>query len=80
MFGRTYILQEESLFLSIFFWEKLDNQHACRFNEVMSEIGSTKSTFDEGNNMILKHIDDASVVDEKLEGGTKRILELHHME
>jgi len=49
-------------------------------NEVMSEIGSTKSTFAEANNMILKHIDDASVVDEKLEGGTKRILELHHME
>ena len=45
-------------------------------NEVMSEIRSTRLTFDEANNMILKHIDDASVVDEKLEGGTKRILEL----
>ena len=44
--------------------------------EVMNEIKSTKSTFDETNNIILQHIDDASVVDEKLEGGTKQILEL----
>ena len=45
-------------------------------NEVMAEIKSTKSIFNETNNIILQHIDDASVVDEKLEGGTKRILEL----
>lgn len=45
-------------------------------NEVMDEIKDTKSIFDETNNIILQHIDDASVVDEKLEDGTKRILEL----
>ena len=48
--------------------------------EVMSEIGSAKSIFDEANNLILKHIEDASIVDEKLEGGTKQIFELRHME
>jgi methyl-accepting chemotaxis protein len=46
--------------------------------EVMSEIGSTVSIFDEANQLILKHIDDASIVDEKLEGGTKQILQLRH--
>lgn len=45
-------------------------------NEVMNEIKNTKSTFDEANKLIIRHIDDASVVDEKLEGGAKRILEL----
>lgn len=48
--------------------------------DVMSEIGSTVSIFDEANNLILKHIEDASIVDEKLEGGTKQIFELRHME
>lgn len=42
----------------------------------MKEIGSTKSIFDEANELILKHIEDVSVVDEKLESGTKQILEL----
>ena len=45
-------------------------------NEIMSEIGSAKLSFDEVNNIIIKHIEDASIVDEKLEGGTKQILEL----
>lgn len=46
-------------------------------NEVMSEIHHTAAHFDEANNMILQHIEDASVVDEKLENGSQRILELH---
>jgi methyl-accepting chemotaxis protein len=45
-------------------------------NEVMSEIHNTAAHFDEANNMILQHIEDASVVDEKLEEGSQRILEL----
>ena len=45
-------------------------------NDVMGEIKSTKSIFDEANSLILQHIDDASVVDEKLDAGTKRIVEL----
>ena len=49
-------------------------------NEVMDEIKSTKSIFDEANSLILQHIDDASVVDEKLEEGTKRIVELRPKE
>jgi len=49
-------------------------------NEIMSEIGSTKVTFDEANNMIIKHIEDASIVNEKLEGGTKQILQLRQSE
>ena len=48
--------------------------------EIMSEIGSTKIIFDEANNMIIKHIDDASIVDEKLEDGTKQILQLRQSE
>ena len=49
-------------------------------NEIMSEIGSTKIIFDEANNMIIKHIEDASIVDEKLEGGTEQILQLRQSE
>lgn len=45
-------------------------------NDVMDEIKSTKSIFDEANSLILQHIDDASVVDEKLDAGTKRIVEM----
>ncbi len=45
-------------------------------NEVMSEIHNTAAHFDEANHMILQHIEDASVVDEKLEAGSQRILEL----
>jgi methyl-accepting chemotaxis protein len=45
-------------------------------NEVMSEIHHTAAHFDEANNMILQHIEDVSVVDEKLENGSQRILEL----
>ena len=45
-------------------------------NDVMDEIKSTKSIFEEANSLILQHIDDASVVDEKLDAGTKRIVEM----
>lgn len=45
-------------------------------NDVMNEIRETRSTFDEANEMIIKHINDASVVDEKLESGIKQIAEL----
>lgn len=45
-------------------------------NEVMSEIHNTAAHFDEANDMILQHIEDASVVDEKLENGSQRILDL----
>lgn len=54
---------------------KISDQQECS-KEVMSEITSTKITFEEANSLILQHIDDANVVDEKLEAGTKRILEL----
>ncbi|MFB9985921.1 methyl-accepting chemotaxis protein [Bacillus benzoevorans] len=45
-------------------------------NEAMSEIHNTAVNFEEANNMILQHIKDASVVDEKLENGSQWILEL----
>jgi methyl-accepting chemotaxis protein len=45
-------------------------------NDVMSEIHNTSVNFEEANNMILQHIEDASVVDEKLENSSQRILEL----
>lgn len=45
-------------------------------NDVINKIQETKSIFEEANELILKHIDDASVVDEKLEGGIKKISEL----
>lgn len=45
-------------------------------NEVMKEIASTKLTFDEANELILTHIHDARGVDEKLENGSKQILDL----
>lgn len=45
-------------------------------NKVMDEIGSTKEILDEANQLILRHIQDASGVDEKLDGGTRQILEL----
>ncbi|MBU8879882.1 chemotaxis protein [Bacillus sp. FJAT-29790] len=48
-------------------------------NDVISEIKETKSTFDAANEMILKHINDASVVDEKLEDGIKQIAELRNL-
>jgi methyl-accepting chemotaxis protein len=40
---------------------------------VMNEISDTKSLFDDVNQMILKHIDDANVVDVKLEGTMKQV-------
>ncbi|HJV17973.1 MAG TPA: methyl-accepting chemotaxis protein [Bacillales bacterium] len=40
---------------------------------VMNEISDTKSLFDDMNEMILKHIDDASVVDDKLEDTRKQV-------
>jgi len=45
-------------------------------NDVMTEIKETKSLFESANDLILQHINDASVVDEKLEGGMKQISEL----
>lgn len=45
-------------------------------NDVMGEIHNTSVNFEEANNMILQHIEDASVVDEKLENSSQRILEL----
>lgn len=44
--------------------------------QVMGEISATKSIFDDVNEMILKHIDDASVVDVKLDEAMKRVNEL----
>lgn len=43
---------------------------------VMDEIHHTAAHFDETNEMILQHIADARIVDEKLEHGSQRILEL----
>lgn len=43
---------------------------------VMNEIKETKLIFEDANELILQHINDASIVDEKLEGGLKQITEL----
>ncbi len=45
-------------------------------NDVMNEIKETKSNFEEANDLIVQHIHDASVVDEKLEGSIKQMAEL----
>lgn len=45
-------------------------------NAVMDEIHHTAAHFEEANIMIIQHIEDAGVVDEKLAIGSKRILEL----
>lgn len=42
-------------------------------NGAMEQIESTQSIFEEANTLILKHISDASEVDEKLENGIKHI-------
>lgn len=44
--------------------------------KVMGEISDTKSIFDEVNEMIVKHIEDASVVDVKLEEAINRTYQL----
>lgn len=48
--------------------------------KVMGEISDTKSIFNDVNEMILKHIDDASVVDVKLEQAMKQVNELDQRE
>ncbi|QED46365.1 methyl-accepting chemotaxis protein [Cytobacillus dafuensis] len=45
-------------------------------NDVMDEIKETKSIFEQANELITRHIHDASIVDEKLEVGIKQIAEL----
>ncbi|MBS4192516.1 hypothetical protein KHA94_20445 [Bacillus sp. FJAT-49705] len=45
-------------------------------NDVMNEIKETKSIFEQANELITRHIHDASLVDEKLEVGIKHIAEL----
>lgn len=45
-------------------------------NDVMNEIKETKLIFEDANELILQHINDASIVDEKLEGGMRQISEL----
>ncbi|MEH7389574.1 methyl-accepting chemotaxis protein [Bacillus sp. JJ1474] len=45
-------------------------------NDVMSEISETQAIFEQANEMIIRHINDASVVDEKLEGGIRQVAEL----
>lgn len=46
--------------------------------DVMGEISGTKSIFDDVNEVIVKHIEDASVVDEKLEAALKHVHNLDH--
>ncbi|MCM3391572.1 methyl-accepting chemotaxis protein [Cytobacillus pseudoceanisediminis] len=41
--------------------------------EVAAEISETKSVFDQVNELIQRHIDDARVVDEKLEGAISQV-------
>ncbi|MCS0826845.1 methyl-accepting chemotaxis protein [Cytobacillus firmus] len=41
--------------------------------EVADEISETKSVFDQVNELIQRHIDDARVVDEKLEGAISQV-------
>ncbi|MDR7000084.1 methyl-accepting chemotaxis protein [Neobacillus niacini] len=43
---------------------------------VIGEIADTKRLFDQANKMILKHIEDAGVVDDKLEGAMKQVNQL----
>ncbi|MCH6266582.1 methyl-accepting chemotaxis protein [Neobacillus citreus] len=45
---------------------------------VMSEISDTKHLFEQANEVILKHIEDASVVDDKLEGAMEQVRGLEH--
>jgi methyl-accepting chemotaxis protein len=52
--------------------EKIEEQRVYSQN-VMGEISDTKALFDEVNEVILKHIDDASVVDVKLEEAIKHV-------
>jgi len=55
----------------------IEEQRDCS-NQVMNELKGTKATFEEANEMIIRHINDASVVDEKLEDGIKQISELNN--
>lgn len=55
--------------------EKIEEQKQYS-QKVMGEISETKSTFDDVNVMILQHIDDASVVDGKLDEAMKQVNEL----
>ena len=41
--------------------------------EVAGEIADTKSVFDQVKELIQRHIDDARVVDEKLEGAISQV-------
>ncbi len=52
--------------------KKIEQQKQYSQN-VMAEISDTKSIFEEVNGIILQHIDDASVVDEKLEEAMKQV-------
>nr|WP_066301701.1 methyl-accepting chemotaxis protein [Bacillus sp. FJAT-29937] len=45
-------------------------------NDVMSELAETKDLIEQANEMIINHINDASIVDEKLEGGIRQVAEL----
>ncbi len=45
-------------------------------NDVMSELAETKDLIEQANDMIINHINDASIVDEKLEGGIRQVAEL----
>ncbi|MDP4083194.1 MAG: methyl-accepting chemotaxis protein [Bacillota bacterium] len=58
---------------------KIEEQKVYSQN-VMSEITNTKSLFDEVNEVILKHINDANVVDIKLEGAMKQVNQLNSKE
>ncbi len=52
--------------------EKIEQQKQDSQN-VMSEISDTMSIFGEANELVLQHIEDASVVDEKLEEAMKQV-------
>ncbi|MCQ6278548.1 methyl-accepting chemotaxis protein [Bacillus sp. EB600] len=52
--------------------DKIEEQNQYS-QHVMSEISLTKSVFDEVNEMILTHIDDASIVDTKLDKALKTV-------
>jgi methyl-accepting chemotaxis protein len=57
--------------------KKIEEQKESSQN-VMSEIGDTKHLFEQANEVIIKHIEDASVVDDKLKEAMEQVKLLEH--
>lgn len=55
--------------------QTIDEQKQYSEN-VMDEIHQTKSIFEDANLLILKHIEDATIVDHQLENGLNQLREM----